>query len=731
MLSLLLCVTLAADPEGDLAKRQAYLDELLRILPESKEWREWLDQTGELPPDFDAMPSQAELPDPLRRAPEAEPISDPEEWRDWRETLKARVQHWITGTIPPAPDNLEATVLSEREEVGARVREVELRFGPQHKARLGLELLIPEGEGPFPVFMTQHNHRGWALIALRRGYLACVYAGADSRDDTESFIDAYPGYDWSRLMRRGWAASRCIDYLESVPEARTDQVVLTGHSRNGKTSLMASAFDERIAAVISSSSGSGGSLTARYNGEHQFGEGVENITRAFPSWFHPRFRFFAGREHKLPVDLHTLVALSAPRPCLLSSAYHDGVESTWGIEETYLAVKPVYALSGAEDNLRILWRPGGHETAPDIIEQYLDWSDAHFGRGGRAVPERLIHPHAADVDSIQGGDAPNVESYSERPFGGDLLTGDALRERIPELLGEMPPRVLSPRDDYGREPTFIKDLLHRGSAGSGLERDNFVFGDYLNADVYMPEGTRDSGRKIPAILWLHPASYPKGYLASYRRGEQAVRTFAKGGFAVFAYDQIGFGRRIFDVEGFYDRYPRRSILGQMVRDAQAALDALMDLPYVDTQNIWVVSYALGTLPGLHLGALDDRPAGAVFIGAPPPFRLDTDRAETGGIRRWSHLYAVMPRLGAFEGHEARVPYDVDDLLAAWAPRPVVMVTPRLDREAPLAIVERGIESARRIHPDLEQITPDTYNHFDDTMQAVVVEALRKRALSEE
>ena len=126
-------------------------------------------------------------------------------------------------------------------------REVELRFGPNGAAKLWVQLLIPPGDGPFPVFITQHNHRAWARIALRRGYIGVVYAGSDSRDDTATFVDAFPEHDWSKLTRRAWAAGRCIDYLEhALPQARIDQIAITGHSRNGKMSL-----DEAYARVRS------------------------------------------------------------------------------------------------------------------------------------------------------------------------------------------------------------------------------------------------------------------------------------------------------------------------------------------------------------------------------------------------------------------------------------------------------------------------------------------------
>ncbi|MBZ0296099.1 MAG: alpha/beta hydrolase, partial [Anaerolineae bacterium] len=259
--------------------RQAALEQLRRILRPSVPWETWLAQTGELPPDFTTLSASDDLPDPLAG------IHSPADWQVKREQLKALLHQWIIGSVPPAPEHIRAEILSESRGQGATIREVRLHFGPQEQANLWLKLLIPDGEGPFPVFITQSDHWAWAQIALSRGYIGCIYAGADSRDDTDSFCAAYPEHDWSRITRRAWAASRCLDYLESLPQVNAKQVAVTGHSRNGKLSLIAGALDERFAAVISSSSGAGGVLSARYFSEQQFGEGIELITHRFPEWF--------------------------------------------------------------------------------------------------------------------------------------------------------------------------------------------------------------------------------------------------------------------------------------------------------------------------------------------------------------------------------------------------------------------------------------------------------------
>lgn len=706
------------------------LAEFLQLVPPSAPFTKWLESNGEVPPDFSAMPSHAPLPLPLspmiNGAPT--PITDVPGWRKERERLLSELQHWILGTVPPSPTNLTAETIKEDTVSGTRIWEVELRFGPDHKAHLWVQLYIPEGSGPFPIFMTQDNHRGWAQIALRRGYIGCVYAGADTRDDTDSFCEAWPEYDWSRLMRRGWAAGRCLDYLATLPEADISKNVLTGHSRNGKTSLMGAAVDERIAVVISSSSGVGGCIPSRYGGESQFTEGIEHITRNFPEWFHPRWRFFAGREHKVPVDLHHLVALAAPRPCLLSTALNDTVEHTWALQHTYLAVKPVYSLYGKPDNLRILWRPGGHETWTEVIERYLDWCDLQFGRGNYEFPETFIYPWDWQGWRDRATLAFTPDSLPVREFGS--TPPDSPGEIVKKFLGQEPPNGVTPNMTYGTLNDRLLAQYGRESAGIGLERDQLVFGEYIAAEVYLAEGSMESDRKLPAILYLPPFCTPTGYSAAYNRGEQAYRSLAMAGYAVFCFDPIGTGRRVDEATSFYERHPSWSLLGKMVRDAQAALDAMQHLEYVNKEHIWVVGYESGALTAMHLSALDARPAGYGLVCPPLPYRLDTDIAETGGISRWAQDRMLLPQLGLFSGRETRLPYDLDEILMALAPKPLVLVTPEYDRFAPSEKINQACTSIEKVYAamqargNLVRVSPPKYNHFDVSMQRELIAAMK-------
>ena len=183
-----LLVLFTAAPACAQSKQRATLDQLLSLLRHSsapadgrlnahdKTWEDWVRRTGELPPDFDSLPSIPGLPDPLKS------IHSPGEWIRQKPRLREEIQHWMFGTFPPAPSNLRAVVTASRREGRVTVREVRLEFGPNHRATLRLELIIPDGKGPFPVFLTNHGHnRPWIYTAVRRGYIACVYHATDPR----------------------------------------------------------------------------------------------------------------------------------------------------------------------------------------------------------------------------------------------------------------------------------------------------------------------------------------------------------------------------------------------------------------------------------------------------------------------------------------------------------------------------------------------------------------------
>jgi hypothetical protein len=60
------------------------------------------------------------------------------------------------------------------------------------------------------------------------------------------FFPAYPGYEWGILAGWAWGASRVADYLEQDRSIDSTRLIITGASRNGKSSMVAAAFDDRL-----------------------------------------------------------------------------------------------------------------------------------------------------------------------------------------------------------------------------------------------------------------------------------------------------------------------------------------------------------------------------------------------------------------------------------------------------------------------------------------------------
>lgn len=754
--------------QSDLTSCQMYLRQIQSVLPPERPhrgrvspldatWRDWLARTGELPPNFDDMPSLPFLPDPLvlDEGGQDIPIQTLGQWHIKREWMKEQIKHWVTGTFPPAPKNMQVKVLSEKTDGKVTLQMVELRFGPAHKARMRVELIIPPGDGPFPVFLTQANHRNWALIAVRRGYIGCVYAGADYKDDTETYADIwYPEYDFTCLMRRGWGAHRVVDYLYTLPVVDTDKIGLTGHSRNGKQSLMAAAFDERIKAVVPSSGGTGSEDPFRYTTDSFDNETIAEITTVFPHWLHPRLRFFVGREHKLPVDQNLTMALVAPRALMLSSAITERQGNPWGIGQCYRSVQRVYKFLGAEDKLAIRLRHGQHGTSARDIEAYIDFFDYVFGRKNIEPPRRLYYDYTFSKWLGLSGEQIDPLAYQSKGLEGLLVETKGgkvetladwekkkqdIKQRIRWGLGDEPagatnpgPKLLANTPRKGDD--YLGKVIGRPRAGKNVGRMVIggykSFGDYLYGNLYYP--TDDEGEPIgsnlPVIVYLHEYAYPTGFA---RRCDNIINGFVRRGYAVFMFDQIGFGTRIEEGTLFYQRYPHWSKMGKMVADTKAAVETLANFENIDKERIYVAGYSLGAMVGLYSTALDERIAGVVSVCGFTPMRLDTADKGTEGIRTYSHLHGLLPRLGFFVGNENRIPYDFHEILACIAPRPVLVVAPTWNRYATFDDIKRCVGQADKVYQlfnagdKLELYAPKDYNRFSDKMQQKVFEWVSK------
>jgi pimeloyl-ACP methyl ester carboxylesterase len=719
-------------------RRNQYLQDALKIIIPQKiqkntrrvsdkdsTWADWLTRTGELPPDFSKMRSHPFLPDPLLLEKDGKdlPVTTTQQWEEKRNWIKREYQQWISGRFPPSPNNILPEILSEKTEDGTLVQLIRLKFGPGHKAIMTFELMIPQDrKGPLPVYMTQGTHRGWAQLAVRRGYIGCVYAGADTWDDTEDYKFVYPEYDFSMLMRRAWGASRVIDYLYTRKEIDKKQIAITGHSRNGKQSLWAAAFDDRIAAVISSSSSTGGDSPWRYNDPQYASETIDLVTAYNSHWFHPRLRFFFGHEDKLPVDQNLLAALIAPRALLFQySIYETGLNS-WSIEQNYYSVKRVYDFYKTPNNIGVATRMGRHAVAARDVENAIDFLDFYFKRRAGNWNNAFYFPY--DYNGwLKNNASVAITAKKIEPVvlkddyrGRNALADDRIKikDNLKWLLGDQPagvkaspPAVLDPaRTDWMRSATM---KLPEIKGAKMVEFGPYeAIGDYMYSTLYLPEQfAKDlSGKKkIPVVIYLHQYAHSSGFVKGYDKNneigkQKLISNFIKQGFAVYAFDMFGFGTRLEEATHFYERFPSWSKMGRMVMDVSSSIDALQTLDYVDPKNIFVFGNSIGGSVGLMSAALDDRIAGVGVVAAISPFRTSNDRYET--IRTLSHLFGMIPRLGLFADIPQRVPVDYGEVLAMIAPRPVMIIAPDMDWHTDMVSLRKMLDRVNNVYKVYEK-----------------------------
>jgi pimeloyl-ACP methyl ester carboxylesterase len=173
-------------------------------------------------------------------------------------------------------------------------------------------------------------------------------------------------------------------------------------------------------------------------------------------------------------------------------------------------------------------------------------------------------------------------------------------------------------------------------------------------------------------------------------------------------------------------------MGRMVADVRWSVDLLSEIEFINPHQIFIVGYSLGGTIGLYSASLDDRIAGVASICGFTPMRPDTQEKGTEGIRRYSHLHGLLPRLGFFVGEEDKIPYDFDEILGCIAPRPLFIIAPSWDRFATHENVQQCVNEVRNIYrlynanQNLEILTPEDYNRFSQEMQKQTIQWLENQ-----
>lgn len=187
---------------------------------------------------------------------------------------------------------------------------------------------------------------------LSRGYGCVSFLTAEVAEDKKGFrfgmnsifddVDhTVPNsYGTLRMWAKGF--SIIVDYLKQCEDTKNLPIASVGHSRGGKTSLLAGVLDPRIDLVISSCAGCTGD--AESSNYHKGAETIEIITKAFPFWFAPAYGAYKNKP--MPWDQSDFLSIIAPRYLYTSSKMEDLWADPQGEFETLLKLNPAYEAKG-------------------------------------------------------------------------------------------------------------------------------------------------------------------------------------------------------------------------------------------------------------------------------------------------------------------------------------------------------------------------------------------------
>ena len=404
------------------------------------------------------------LPDPLLLANGQRVTTADQWWNQRRPEIAALFDHEILGVTPAhLPSVRWEVVKTEHEKNGdipvltkTLVGHIDNSADPSITVNIDLTLTTPEGaKGPVPVvmelglskeFMAMLLKRfpqfapkpgdgpTWQQQVLARGWGYAEYIPTSVQPDNGAgLVQGIIGLankgqprsldDWGVLKAWAWGASRCIDYFETDPAVDAKQIAIEGHSRYGKASLVAMAYDPRFAIGYISSSGEAGAKLYR----HIWGEQVGNIAGDEFYWMAGNFMKYDGplTPGDLPVDNHELIALVAPRPVFISGGSltaGDGWIDAKGMFMAAAAAGPVYRLLGKKDL--------GTTTFPPMETPLIDGDIAFRQHSGGHTPGpnwptflqfagRYLHAPGSNTSSV--GASVSITAAADRQRMLDLL----------------------------------------------------------------------------------------------------------------------------------------------------------------------------------------------------------------------------------------------------------------------------------------------------------------------
>lgn len=603
------------------------------------------------------------------------------DWRRYQEQVRQRL-HEIIGPFPEKTP-LKARVTGTLEKDGYRVEKLVYESMPG--LYVTAALFIPEGleggKAPAILFCSGHTAEGFRsmtyqtiiLNLVRKGFVVLAFdpigqgerlqyfdpaigtsrVGGPTREHSYSGAQAFiTGSSQARYMI--WDGIRSIDYLLTREEVDPARIGVTGRSGGGTQSAYIAALDDRVLAAA-----------------------PENYITSFERLLQTRGpqdaeqNFYHGIARG--IDHADLLIARAPKPTLMITTTRD-IFSIQGARETYAEAMRAFEALGERENLRVVEDDAPHASTRKNREAMYAFFQEALALPGDARDEHVTLLSSEELRVTETGQVA-TSLGGETVFSLNKAEAEHRIEKLNQSRRQLPGhlaqavRAARTLSDY-EQPKQVGNSTFAGR----YRRDGYAVeqyfiegeGDYVIPYLLMvPEG----GGQHPAVIYLHP----DGKAAAAAPGGE-MEWFVKNGHVVLAPDLLGIGETgagAFQGDSYIDgiSYNKwfsavligRSVVGVRAGDVSRVAAVLRQRKDVDDDRIYAVARAELAPVLLHAAAFDASITKVMLIEPLLSYRAL--------VMNRFYRPALIPSTVA----GALTAYDLPDLAASLAPRPLLLV----------------------------------------------------------
>ena len=601
------------------------------------------------------------------REREVAQLSTAQEVAARRAYIRERMLRALGGLPERTPLNARVTGVLDRD--GYKVEKIV--FESQPRFYVTANLYLPKtGRPPYPavLFPLGHeagakSHHTWQQILItlaRRGYVSLAWDPIGQGERSQFYDDDTAE---SKLVRSTtehsmlgiqcllagdnlarytiWDGIRALDYLLSRSEVDAARVACTGNSGGGTHTAYLSVLDDRIQVAAPSCY-----ITSWRRLLESIGP--QDAEQNIPPWLAD------GLDHS------DFVLAFAPKPYLILSAIRDFF-SISGARETFEEARRVYTRLDAEQKIKMVEADDGHGyTKPRRQAAY-----AFLGRWLKGVEDNEPEqPVASETEeTLRATESGQVATS----LGGETVFS-LNRKRVEQFRPARDRTARHARELTGfrrpEGPLLVRPYGRIARAGYGIEKLVYETEPEIMvpALLWVPDG---EGRR-PAIIYVHG----RGKSA----GSADIEHLVKAGTVVLSIDSRGTGETAYANPNLGSDFPRwfgdygnamralligRTFVGMRAADIVRAVDLLAANPRVDAGRIYGLGRDAGAVPLLHAAVFDPRIQKLALEGLLLSYESVANHRVHRGV-----FENVIPGVLKY--------YDLPDLVAALAPRPIAI-----------------------------------------------------------